>query len=105
MSLGLVVLEKKFVTRTRTQTRTPQSDAIKSADIKMVSVKCLVETVKVMFVKRLCNGVDAKWKVLAQELMGIHLNNICERRLLQSIKQNIKTDFYKTDLLTTWFHF
>ena len=71
----------------------------------MVSVKCLVETVKVMFVKRLCNGVDAKWKVLAQELMGIHLNNICERRLLQSIKQNIKTDFYKTDLLTTWFHF
>ena len=34
MSLGLVVLEKKFVTRTRTQTRTPQSDAIMSADIK-----------------------------------------------------------------------
>ena len=30
MSLGLVVLEKKFVTRT--QTRTPQSDAIMSAD-------------------------------------------------------------------------
>ena len=66
----------------------------------MVSIKCLVETVKVMFVKRLWNGVDAKWKVLAQELMGIHLNNICERRLLQSIKQNIKTEFY-LDLLTT----
>ena len=73
-------------------------------DFKMVSVKCLVDTVKIMFVKRLCNGVDAKWKVVAQELMGIHLNNICERRLIQSMKQNIKTEFY-LDLLTTWFHF
>ena len=62
--------------------------------LKMVSVKCSVDTVKIMFVKRLCNGVDAKWKVMAQELMGIHLNNICERRLIQSIKQNIKTEFY-----------
>ena len=70
----------------------------------MVSVKCFVDTVQIMFVKRLCNGVDAKWKVVAQALMGIHLNNICERRLLQSIKQNIKTEFY-LDLLTTWFHF
>ena len=72
--------------------------------LKMVSVKCLVDTVKIMFVKKLCNGVDAKWKVVPQELMGIHLNNICERRLIQSIKQNIKTEFY-LDLLTTWFHF
>ena len=34
MSLGLVVLEKKFFTRTRTRTRTPtpQSDDIMSAD-------------------------------------------------------------------------
>ena len=63
----------------------------------MVSVKCLVESAKVMFVKRLCNGVDAKWKIK-------HLNNICERRLLQSIKQNVKTEFY-FDLLTTWFYF
>ena len=73
--------------------------------LKMVSVKCLVNTVKVMSVKRqrLCNGVDAKWKVLAQELIGIHLNNVCERRLLQSVKQNFKTEFY-LNLLTTWFH-
>ena len=35
MSLGLVVLEKKLFTRTRTPT--PQSDDIMSADIKIAS--------------------------------------------------------------------
>ena len=32
MSLGLVVLEKKLFTQTRTRTPTPQSDDIMSAD-------------------------------------------------------------------------
>ena len=50
----------------------------------------------------ICACFNIKRDIL--ELMGIHLNNICERRLLQSIKQNIKTEFY-LDLLTTWFHF
>ena len=40
MSLGLVVLEKKLFTRTRTPT--PQSDDIMSADIKRPYISCII---------------------------------------------------------------
>ena len=53
MSLGLVVLEKKLFTRTRTPT--PQSDDIMSADIK---IHVLYGRVKIGFVGMWCDVGD-----------------------------------------------
>ena len=39
--------------------------------LKMISTKFIVESAKIMFIKRLCNNKQAKWKVLALELIGI----------------------------------
>ena len=37
--------------------------------LKLISVKHIVETTKVMWVKRYCNDINANWKLLASELM------------------------------------
>ena len=39
--------------------------------LKMVSIKQTIETAKIMWMKRLCNDINAKWKVLAFELMDL----------------------------------
>ena len=39
--------------------------------LKMVSIKSICNTAHIMFVKRLCNNLNAKWKMMAECLMGL----------------------------------
>ena len=49
--------------------------------LKMISTKCIVESAKVMWIKRFCNSVEAKWKTLALNLMGIEKNMLNRKQL------------------------
>ena len=53
--------------------------------LKMISTKCIVESAKVMWIKRFCNSVEAKWKTLALNLMGIEKNMLNRKQLLKDI--------------------
>ena len=70
----------------------------------MPSVKYTIETAKVMWIKRLCNTIPAKWKMLSAVLMGMTVKDILSQQLFISFCHKIKTRFY-TNLLLTWFEF
>ena len=70
----------------------------------MVSVKHIVETAKIMWVKRYCNDINAKWKLLASVLMGLDKSNLLKKQFFHNLRKNIKTSFYD-NLLDIWFHF
>ena len=72
--------------------------------LKMVSVKHIVETAKIMWVKRYCNDINAKWKLLASVLMGLDKSNLLKKQFFHNLRKNIKTSFYD-NLLDIWFHF
>ena len=58
---------------------------IELGGLKMISTKCIVESAKVMWIKRFCNSVEAKWKTLALNLMGIGKNMLNRKQLLNDI--------------------
>ena len=70
----------------------------------MVSVKHVVLSTKIMWFKRFGNSIPAKWKVLAQELMGIKKINIFKQQSIQNVEHHIKSKFYY-NLLSIWFNF
>ena len=72
--------------------------------LKMVSIKHVVETAKIMLVKRYCNDVDAKWKILAADLMGFEKHALLKKQPIRNIREMAKTSFYK-NLLCIWFNF
>ena len=72
--------------------------------MKMPSVKYTIETAKIMWIKRLCNTIPAKWKILSAALMGMTVKDILSQQLFISVRHKIKTRFY-TNLLLTWFEF
>ena len=55
-----------------------------------------------MWIKRLKNDTPAKWKVLAEALMGFKVEDLFSKKLYADVCHNIKTKFYK-NLLSTWF--
>ena len=63
--------------------------------LKMVSVQQTIEIAKIMRIKRLCNDIDAKWKVLAFELMGLNRGQLLKWIPLCYIGNNVKDIFYK----------
>ena len=54
--------------------------------LKMVYVKHVVLSEKIMWFKRFGNSIPAKWKVLAQELMGIKKINIFKQQSIQKCR-------------------
>ena len=72
--------------------------------LKMPSVKYTIETAKIMWIKRLCNTIPAKWKILSAAFMGMTVKDILSQQLFISVCHKIKTRFY-TNLLLTWFEF
>ena len=56
----------------------------------MISTKCVVESAKVMWIKRFCNSVEAKWKKLALNLMGIEKSILNRKQLLNDITKKAK---------------
>ena len=72
--------------------------------MKMVSILDFAKTTQIMFIKRLCNHVDAKCKYLSEYLMGSSIKHLKWKRLFKNIKNLPKTKFYR-DLLSTWCYF
>ena len=72
--------------------------------LKMVSINHIVETAKIMWVKRFFSEINASWKILASELMGLGKHVLLKKQSFNSIKNNVKTIFYY-DLLRIWFQF
>ena len=70
----------------------------------MVTAKNVLDTSKIMWIKRLSNNIDAKWKILAKNLMRLNIKNIFKKQMYSAIKSNIKTQFYH-HMLKTWFRF
>ena len=44
--------------------------------MKMVSILDFAKTTQIMFIKRLCNHIDAKWKYLSEYLMGSSIKHL-----------------------------
>ena len=49
---------------------------IEFGGLKMVTAKNILDTSKIMWIKRLSNNIDAAWKILAKNLMGLDIKNI-----------------------------
>ena len=72
--------------------------------LKMISIPEIFKTTKIMWIKRLSNNVNAKWKILAYHLMGIKSELLFKKLHFSSIQSCPKSNFYK-DLLQIWFGF
>ena len=72
---------------------------IEFGSLKMVTAKNILDTSKIMWIKRLSNNIDATWKILAKNLMGLDIKNILKKQMYSAIKSNIKTPWFR--FLTT----
>ena len=72
--------------------------------MKMISIRDFAKSAQIMFIKRLCSPVDAKWKHLSEYLMDSYRNKLKWKRPFKNIKDLPKTQFYR-DLLSTWCNF
>ena len=72
--------------------------------LKMLSIADMVKTAKIMWVKRFSNEINAKWKVLSENLMGLNREQLFHKSMFKNIKLKPQTAFY-SDLLSIWFHF
>ena len=70
----------------------------------MLSVKYVVSSVKIKWFERFGNSIPAKWKVFAQELMGIEKINVFKQQSFQNVEHLIKSKCYY-NLLSIWFNF
>ena len=74
---------------------------IEQGGMSMVSISEFINASKIIFLKRFCNGIDANWKILSQNLMGLCTEELLRKRTFKNITCHIKTPFYK-DLLSVW---
>ena len=54
--------------------------------LKMVSVFTLYNSCKIMWMRRYCNSINAKWKVLFECLMNIENKMIYQKKIYKNIK-------------------
>ena len=57
-----------------------------------------------LWVKRLYNNCEAKWKILTEFLMGIDRKHLLQEHIFESVKPKIVTKFY-SNLLSVWYDF
>ena len=74
---------------------------IEQGGMSMVSISKFINAAKIMFFKRFCNGIDANWKILTQNLMGLCTEELLRKRTFKNTMCLIKTPFYK-DMLLVW---
>ena len=72
--------------------------------LKMPSVRYIVNSVKILWVKRLYNNCEAKWKILTELLMGIDRKYLLQEHFFKSVKHKIVTKFY-SNLLSVCYDF
>ena len=57
---------------------------IEQGGMSMVSISKFINAAKIMFFKRFCNGIDANWKILTQNLMGLCTEELLRNELLKT---------------------
>ena len=68
---------------------------IEQGGMSMVSISKFINAAKIMFFKRFCNGIDANWKILTQNLIGLCTEELLRKRTFKNTMCLIKTPFYK----------
>ena len=71
--------------------------------LNMISAKYVCNTAHIMFIKRLCNTIKAKWKILTEFLMGYKVSEIFEKKRILTFHKYAKTTYYKS-VLMSWFN-
>ena len=51
--------------------------------LKMLSITDMVKTAKLMWIKRFSNEINAKWKVLSENLMGLNREQLFYKKYVQ----------------------
>ena len=77
---------------------------IENGGLKMVSVSDTVTSVKIMWIKRYCDPVKAKWKVSMEALSNFDKEKLLKKRFYKSFKSEPQTSFY-CSLISTWYNF
>ena len=72
--------------------------------LKMVSVSEVIKTAQIMWIKRLGNPINAKWKVLSFFLMGITKKHLFSKLNFTSLATLPSNKFY-SDVMSNWFDF
>ena len=72
--------------------------------LKMVSISEVIKTAQIMWMKRLTNPINAKWKVLSLFLMGTTKEQLFRKSRGSSFSSHSKNKFY-SNLLSNWFDF
>ena len=52
---------------------------IEEGGMSMVSISELIKAAKIMFFKRIYNSIDANWKILLQNLMGLSTEELLRK--------------------------
>ena len=75
---------------------------ISRGGLKMPCIKKIVQTSQIMWVKRLTNPINAKWKQLSWFLLNTEPPYIFKKRLYYAIEKKPATEYYQ-DLLRNWY--
>ena len=75
---------------------------ISRGGLKMLCIKKIVQTSQIMWVKRLTNPINVKWKQLSWFLLNTEPYYIFKKRLYYAIEKKPATEYYQ-DLLRNWY--
>ena len=73
---------------------------IKAGGLKMISIYDVVKTAKIMLIKRICNDIEATWKVLAQHLMDVTITDLYKKLSVRSLNCKPKLNFWYNFIAT-----
>ena len=76
---------------------------INKGGLKMINIDFMIRSIKIMWIKRLNNPCEAKWKHVSWNLLEIQKNQLFTKIGFRNIAKN-QIPFYK-QVLETWFDF
>jgi len=77
---------------------------IELGGLKMISISDMIKASKIMWIRRLLNNIDAKWKKLSWKLLGITMKQLFSKLNISYISKGINVKFYK-QILDIWYNF
>ena len=70
--------------------------------MKMISIRDFAKATHFMFIKGLCNHVDAKWKHLCEYLMGSNVKELKWKQLFKNKRSQLKTHLFRLAYPPLW---
>ena len=70
--------------------------------LKMINMDAMIKSIRIMWIKRLNNPCEAKWKVVSWKLLGIKKELLFTKLGFKNLKANSRLHFY-SQILKTWF--